>query len=91
MFKNDTLHTSLNNERKFARQFIIAAVMTLIVNANALFFIMHQIDELPSAYWIQLAFIPLLLGFMVFHYFRLHRKSLKRIKEDYSNEVLKQE
>lgn len=91
MFKNDTLHKNLNKERKFARQFVIAAILTLIVNANALFYIMSQIEKLPTAYWIQLAFIPLLLSFMAIHFFRLHRKITKQIQEDYSSEVLNQE
>lgn len=91
MFKNDTLLRTVNKEQKFARQFVIAAILVLIVNANALFFIMSHIEKLPMAYWIQLAFIPILLALMAFYFFRVHRKNVKRIQDDYNAEMLKSE
>lgn len=91
MFKNDKLHRALNKEQKFARQFIIAAILVLVVNANVMIYIMQKLENLPNAYWIQLAFVPALLILMGFYYFRIHRKNLKRIREDFENEMLKKD
>lgn len=91
MFKNDTLHKALNKEQKFARQFIIAAVLLVLVNANVIIFVMSNIGSLPIAYWIQLAFVPLLLIFMIFYYFRIHKKNIKKIHEDFEREMLKKD
>jgi uncharacterized membrane protein len=91
MFKNDKLHRALNKENKFARQFIIAAILLVLVNANVLIFIMSKIDALPTAYWVQLGFIPLLIIFMIFYYFRIHKKNIKKIHEDFEREMLKKD
>lgn len=91
MFKNDKLHRALNKEQKFARQFIIAAILLVLVNTNVIIFVMSRIEELPTAYWVQLAFIPLLLVFMSIYYFRIHKKNIKRIHEDFEREMLKKE
>ena len=91
MFKNDKLHRALNKEHKFARQFVIAAILVLVVNANVMIYIMQKIDKLPNAYWIQLAFVPALLILMGFYYFRIHKKNLKRIKDDFEAGMLKKE
>ncbi|MFO7865012.1 MAG: hypothetical protein R6U85_13520 [Salinivirgaceae bacterium] len=88
MFKNDKLIKALNKEQKFARQFIIAAVLVIAVNGNALIFIMQKIDSLPNAYWIQLGIIPLLLAMMVFYYFRIHKKNMKNIRDNFEREML---
>ena len=47
MFKNDKLHRALNKEHKFARQFIIAAVLVLVINANVMIFIMQKLESYP--------------------------------------------
>jgi uncharacterized BrkB/YihY/UPF0761 family membrane protein len=88
MFKNDKLHRALNKENKFARQFIIAAILLVLVNANVIIFVLSKIDKLPMAYWVQLAFVPLLLIFMSFYYFRIHKKNIKKIHEDFEREML---
>ena len=91
MFKNDKLHRALNKEHKFARQFIIAAILLLLVNTNVIIFVLSKIDVLPTAYWVQLAFVPLLLVFMSIYYFRIHKKNIKKIQEDFEREMLKKD
>ncbi|MDA3867777.1 MAG: hypothetical protein PF489_13665 [Salinivirgaceae bacterium] len=88
MFKNDKLIKALNKEQKFARQFVIAAVLVVAINGNALIFIMQKIDSLPKAYWIQLGIIPLLLAMMIFYYFRIHKKNMKNIRDNFEREML---
>lgn len=85
MFRNHDVKNEIMREQKYARQFIIALIMILLVTFNIGLYIYVKLDEfnvnLPAAYIVQAIFIPIMLGLMAYFYFRLHRKNIKRIKE----------
>jgi hypothetical protein len=90
MFTNPQMQKEIQREQKFARQFVIAIVMILLVAFNVGLYMFVRMSDcgemLPLSYKIQTAFIPLMLGLMAFYFFRLHRKNVKQIREKFSGE-----
>lgn len=86
MFVNQEVKSQIAREQKYARQFIIAIVMILLVSFNIGLYMVVRLKEmgmsLPNSYIIQAVFIPAMLALMAIYYFRLHRKNIKRIREE---------
>ena len=85
MIRNTVEQYEIKKEQKLARQFVIAAIMVVLIVCNTGYFMIHGYQEcgieIPSPYIVQACFIPVLLAFMVYYFFRLHRKNIAQLRE----------
>ncbi len=72
-------------ERRFARQFVTAGVLIIVVFVNLSLYVSTLLERMeeaaPMAFLIQLGFIPILLGFMGYYFFRLYRFRITQLRE----------
>ncbi|HON18595.1 MAG TPA: hypothetical protein PK990_05420 [Salinivirgaceae bacterium] len=86
----ETIQETIRKEQKFARQFVMAAVFIILVMLSLgsyFFHILERYNEtLPTPYLIQASFIPILLGFMTYYFFRFYRFRIKTLKSQATNQ-----
>lgn len=85
--KKELVDAQLATERRFARQFVYAAVIVLVYVAIMIRnYVRTRYDiydaEIPARFWFNITCVPVMLGYMSYLFFRLYRRWTRRVRHD---------